>query len=190
MSDSPAAQEKNEDWTIDYKSDDDVAVEPNVEEMDSESDIEEEDDGNNDLLLTKVSVVETKAPVKNKQLSKAEKAALKKKELEEMDSIFSEMGIDLATETDVTPAVAPIAATNDAETKDKKKRKKKSGAKSSAPKPAAVVEPATPLTEEQIKARLAAKLQAKKTDSRTEAEKVVSADQKGKKKKVYGNYDL
>jgi len=186
---SALVDNKTDDWNEAVESDASVGAEEEIEDAGSDSDVSA-DEGGDDVMLTKGPVVAKKeaAPAVKKQLSKAEKAALKAKELAEMDDIFSEMGIELNPEAAAAPAPAlePVAVATKSDKDKQKKKKKKAASKPKAPEP--VEAEAVPLTEAQIKAKLAAKLAAKKPVL-TAAQKAAADNDKGKKK-VFGNYDL
>ena len=177
-------------WSNEAQSDDEVEV-PNTADDVVESESEDDEVGA-DLLAAKVDV----APVKvasgpAKKLSKSEKMALKKKELEEMDDIFSEMGITLETTPAAAVEASPVEERTENSDKDKKKKKKKAVAKAKpvGEAPVAVVE--IPLTPEEIKAKLLAKTAALGKKAAVVPVAVSEAlKEKKEKKKVYGNYDL
>ena len=140
-------------WVIeaDARSDDEVEL------IESESESEDEEDGAD--LLNTVFVAEPvkQTVVPTKKLSKKEKDALKKKELDEMDDIFNEMGITLESTPASAVEASPVEERTDNSDKDKKKKKKKAAGKAKA---VAVEVVATPLSAAEIKAKLLAKTAA------------------------------
>jgi len=192
-----ALASSDQNWAADVQSDDDVPAKAAPVEAASESESEDEGDGGDLLLVKKAKAEPAKKgnAVSNKNLSKKEKEALKKKELDEMDDIFNEMGITLeAAPTAADSAnVEAIQADADSDAKDKKKKKKtKTANKTKTPAAEAPAEAEeAPLSKEEIKARLVAKQAAlaKKASSVPDSVKEAMKEKK-EKKKVYGNYDL
>lgn len=152
---------KDADAWLNDESDASVEAEAEAEVIDSDDDEEDNEEGA--ASSTSATDSDAKKLVKEiplKPLSKKEKAALKKKELDEMDDVFAEFGIDVdATVATTAPTSSePVQEkTNAGDASDKKKKKKKPKKKTEA---AADAAPVVPLTKEQIKAKLAAKAAA------------------------------
>ena len=182
-------------WAADVQSDDDLPSTKAAAPVEVASESESDEDGGDLLLAKKVKDQPAKKAIatSNKTLSKKEKEALKKKELEEMDDIFNEMGItlELAPAADTATSEASEAITdNDAKDKKKKKKAKTAGTKAQTAVAVAEAEVA-PLNKEEIKARLQAKQTAlaKKAPSLPDSVKEAMKEKRVKKKE-YGSYDL
>ena len=173
-----------DDW---IKDDSDASVGGNEEAEQSEGESEDDED-----LDETINNVEERKPlsksVSKQPLSKKEKAALKVKELEELDDIFSEFGIDVKKSGSGSGEMADASAMNGGQTDqaeggednpdDKKKKKKKKPKKK--PEDNSMV---PTMSKEEARAKLAKKINAgtksKMTDAASEALK--AGDGKAKK---------
>ncbi len=175
---------RNDDWT---KEDSDASIGGEEgdagESEDDESEDEEDDDGK---LDDDVKKEEAKGKIGIQQpLSKKEKAALKAKELEDLDDIFSEFGIDIKKSGDGNGKEVDDSAKKGAQadadgtnaTSDKKKKKKKK------PKKKPEEDTAAPaLSKEEARAKLAKKVASKSKDKVSDAAAAIKADSEGTKK--------
>ena len=146
--------EVENDWAAE-ESDESVTEEAVLDEF-SEEDEDDDDEGASGEVRANVGA---KKKGNSAPLSKKEKAALKAKELAEMDDVFAEFGIDIPNvevKRDDEETKEPVIASGTSDSSDKKRKKRK---KKMTQKASAVIEatPAVPLTKEEIKARLAAK---------------------------------
>ena len=170
------------DWTKD-DSDESVAD----EEVNDESDENDDKDGDSITFKSNTGVISatkgSKGKVKNAPLSKKEKAAMKAKEMADMDDVFAEFGIDIQavamgerTITSSKDGTSEESSTFSTSPEKKKKRKKKI-----APKPATTesTTPAIPLSKEEIKAKLSAKAAAAVAKAKPKVSIAVSAALKG-----------
>ena len=188
-------EQVQQNWAAEEQSDDDLPKNKGADAS-SESDSNDEDDGDQSLLnVPKVAPVKKVSAPVNKNLSKKEREALKKKELEEIDEIFNELGITIekSPENNANPTEIETNSTaeNNSSTKDKDKKKKKKPQNKAkdveAPAPAEEIA----LTKEQIKAKLLAKQAALGVKKPVLPESVKEAmKEKKEKKKVYGSFDL
>ena len=148
----------SEDWA-NVESDDSVgAIEPEEqipepEQAEAESS-DEEDDGfdMSQLKGPAAEKVEEKAAAPVKKLTKKEKNELKKKELDDLDDVFAEFGIDTSAAPAPAKVEEKVESTEAVASDDKKKRKKKKAAKKPEPK-AAAPDDGVKLTPEQVSAR-------------------------------------
>lgn len=147
---------KQDDWHAEESDESVVAdIEEEVETDDSDAEEEEEagnDDGGKDVEKEEVK---PKNGGSKQPLSKKEKAALKQKEMEDLDDVFAEFGIDVEKSGGATEEEAVEKEEMDADVDrsgDKKKKKKK---KPKAKKPEEEVA-APAISKEEARAKLLA----------------------------------
>ena len=180
-----APADGDNDWT---KDDSDESV--TGEEVNDESEEDDDDEGDEESHAVEMSTSasstgkSSKGKVKEVPLSKKEKAAIKAKEMAELDNVFAEFGIDAhASSTGKESAASgkdmkgETDAASPSESGDKKKKKKKK--KTTAQKPVASESPSAPLTKDEIKARLAAKAASAGKVAKPKVSIAVSAALKG-----------
>ena len=170
--------------------------EPETAGADS-SDEEEEDDGFDLAQIKSASAAKSEEkPAPVKKLTGKEKKELKKKELEDLDDVFAEFGIDTsaAAPAAAKPEENPVSADTGASDDKKKRKKKKAAAKKTEPK--ADAQEGVKLTPEQIQEKMKAKVasMSKKggagNDALSLAQAAVEAEKAAKKKtKKHGDFD-
>lgn len=146
-------------------------------ESSSDDDVDDEEEKKREAMKKEV---ETKKKVTKKPLSKKEKQALKAKELDDLDDLLNEFGVDtkdeIVTPNEVVAESEPNVATTTSTSKKKKKRNKKKNTT------AASVEP----TSENVKTvDVAAVVKAKaKPKEKSAAEKAAATAAKEAKEKA------